>query len=85
MRIAPDQAAGDPFGVRIEQQLVGVETVAALGIVGAVHAIAVELARDDVGQIAMPDVIGALGERDAFQLAPAWPVEQAQLDLFGMR
>src|SRR5689334_21715491 len=43
MRIAPDQPAGEPLGVGIEQQLVGIEAVAAFGRVGPMDAIAVEL------------------------------------------
>ena len=82
MRIAPDQPPGEPPGIGIEQQLVGVEAVAVLGLVGAVDAIAVELPGRDVVQIAVPDVLGALGQFDAFEFAAALAVEQAQLDLF---
>jgi hypothetical protein len=31
----------------------------------------------------MPDILGALGQRDAPRLAPPVAVEQAQLDLLG--
>ena len=81
MRVAPDQPAGQPLGIGIEQQLVGVEAVAVLGLVGAVNAIAVELAGRYVVEIAVPDVFGALGQFDALEFAPALAVEQAQLDL----
>src|SRR5262249_55921168 len=40
MRIAPAQGSVEGLGVRIEQQLVGVEAVAAMRVVGAVDAIA---------------------------------------------
>jgi hypothetical protein len=49
-----------------------------------VHAIAVKLAGNDVGEIAVPHVVGALGQSDALDLAPAFLVEQAQFDLLGM-
>ena len=45
------------------------------------HAVTVELARGDVVEIAVPDVLGALRQRDALDLAPALAVEQAELDL----
>ena len=32
----------------------------------------------------MPDLVGALAQRDALQLAPAARVEEAQLDLLGV-
>ena len=44
MRVVPDQRLREPFGVRINQELVGIETKAALGLVRAMPAIAVELA-----------------------------------------
>jgi len=47
MRVAPDQPAGKRLGVRVDEQLVGVETKAALGLVGPMHPVAVELARRD--------------------------------------
>ena len=64
MRVAPDQPAGEPLGIGIEQQLVGVEAVAALGLIGPVDAIAVELPGRDVVEIAVPDVLGAFRQCD---------------------
>ena len=81
MRIAPYQPSGQPPGIGIEQQLVGVEAVAVLGLIGAVNAIAVELSGRNVVQIAVPDIFGALGQFDAFEFAAALAVEQAKLDL----
>src|SRR5437016_2396083 len=68
-----------PFGVGIEQQFVGIEAMSMLRIVRTMHAIPVDLAGHHLGQIAVPDVVGALGQCNAFQLAPPAPVEQAQL------
>src|SRR6202034_4871057 len=81
MRIAPHQPAGQPPRIGVEHKLVRIETVALLGRIGTVNAIAVKLAGRDVIQIAMPDVFGALGQFDALDLAPALAVEQTELDL----
>ena len=81
MRVAPDQTAREPLGVWIDQEFVEVEAESPLGLVGAMNAVAVELTRRDVVQIAMPDVVGALRQRDALDLAPAIVVEQAKFDL----
>ena len=77
MRVAPDQPAGQPFGIGIEQQLVGVEAVALLRLVGTIDAIPIELPGRDVVEIAMPDILGAFWQFDAFEFAPALTVEQA--------
>ena len=51
-------------------------------LVGPVDAIAVDLARQDVGQVAVPDQVGALGQDDAARfLVRLRRIEQAQLDL----
>src|SRR5947209_1823970 len=81
MRVAPDQPAGEPSRVGVEQQLVWVEAVALLGRIRPMHAIAVELPGRDVVEVTVPDVLGALGKLDAFEFAAALAVEQAQLDL----
>src|SRR3981081_2985699 len=81
MGIAPYQPSGQPPGVGVEQQLVGVEAVAVFGLVKSVNAIAIELSGRNVVQIAVPDIFGALGQFDAFELAAALTVEQAKLDL----
>ena len=72
------------LGVGVDQQLVRVEAVAVLRVVGAVDAVAVELPGPHVGQIAVPDLVGVFGQRDAVGLAPALLVEEAQLDLGGI-
>src|SRR6185437_7301801 len=57
------------------------EAMAVLGRVGPVHAIAIELPRRHVVEIAVPDVFAAFGQLDAFELTPSLIVEQAKLDL----
>src|SRR4051794_142897 len=81
MRVAPDQPAGEPPCIGIKQQLVGIEAVPVLRLVGTVDPIAIELSRRDVVEIAVPDVLGALGQLDALKLAAALAVEQAKLHL----
>src|SRR4051794_29524331 len=78
-----DLAADQP-GVWIEEQLGRIEAVAPVRVVRAVDAITVELPRARVGQIAVPDEVGALAQLDTLDLAPPARVEQAQLDALGV-
>src|SRR6266511_2608282 len=84
MRVAPAQGACDRTGVRIEQQLFRVEAHAGLRIVRPVNAIAIEQPRSRVGEVTMPDLIGLLAQRNAFELAPALGIEQAELNVLRM-
>src|SRR6185437_8562172 len=68
-RVAPDQPSRQPLGIAIEHELVAVEAMAMLRLIGAVHAIAVELSGRDVVEVAVPNVLAALGQLDAFELA----------------
>ncbi len=63
-RVAPADLAAHGLGVGVEQELGGIEAVPGLGLVGAVHAVAVVLARPGVGQVGVPVEVGALGQRD---------------------
>ncbi|MCY1418087.1 hypothetical protein D9M71_336340 [compost metagenome] len=83
-RFRPAQPAHQLLGVGIDQQLVGVEAVSGVGLVGAVHPVAVDLSRMGVGQVAVPDLVGVFGQVDALQFGLAGGVEQAQLDLGGV-
>ncbi len=80
MRVRPPDLARQRPGVGVDQQLVGVEPVPGLGIVGAVDAIAVELPRGHVRQIAVPDLVGPFGQRDPLRLRVARGIEQAEFD-----
>src|SRR5262249_17988997 len=84
MRVAPDQAPDELLGVGIEQQLVRIESKTALRIIGTIDPVAVGLSRRDIVEIAVPDVLGALGQRDPLDLASTVAVEQAKLDLLGV-
>jgi hypothetical protein len=77
MRVGPAQRPGHQAGVRVEQQFVRVEPIAALRRVRTVHAVAVELAGPGFGQIAMPDEVGAFAYVDPRYLPPTLGVEQA--------
>ena len=48
-----------------------IEAVSLLRRPGAVHAVAVELAGPQSGHVAVPDLVGVLGERDPRRLVSA--------------
>src|SRR5260370_35675612 len=79
MGIAPDQPSGKPLCIRINQELVGVEAKAALRLVRAVHPGTIDTAGHDVTEVAVPDVLRPLRQRDPLDPAPALPVERAGL------
>src|SRR6476620_10382764 len=85
MRIAPSQSSGKPLRIGVEQQLVGVEAVAVVRLIGTVNAIAVKLPGGNVVQIAVPDVLAALRQLNAFEFATTLADEQSQLDLLRVR
>ncbi|MCY1183857.1 hypothetical protein D9M73_245080 [compost metagenome] len=57
-RLRPAQPAHQLLGVGVDQQLVGVETVAVLRLVGAVNAVAVDLSGVGIGQVAVENFVG---------------------------
>ena len=57
-----------------------IEAESVLGIVSPVHPVAVELAWDDIVEIAVPNVLGAFGQRNALDLASTLSIEQTKLD-----
>src|SRR5947209_5388240 len=57
-RVAPLDPASDRLGVRVDEQLRGIEAMSLLGPVRTVDAIAVVLPRANVREIAVPDLIG---------------------------
>ncbi len=81
MRVVPADFALQRSRIRVDQQLVRIEAVPVRRIVGPVHAVAVELARPDLGQVAVPDLVGEFGQRDPLGLAPSLRIEEAELDL----
>src|SRR5262249_3298235 len=84
MRVAPDEAPCELSGVRVDEQLVRIEAQSALGLVWTMHPIPVELSRGNVVEVHVPDVLGALGQDDALDLAATVAVKQAKLDPTGL-
>src|SRR6185503_14548491 len=72
----------DRLRVRVDQELCGIEPVSRARIPGAVHPVAVALARADAGQVGVPDVRRLLCDGDA--LLAALVVEQAELHALGV-
>ena len=82
--VVPGQGADMGAGVGIEQQLVRIEPVAGVGLIRAVHAKAIDLARPDIGQPAVEELVGIFRQDDPFGLALAARIKQADLDLGGV-
>src|SRR3569833_1194503 len=82
---APTQFSDQLLGIGVEQQLVRIEAVAGVRLVGTVNAVAIDCARPHVGQITVPDLVGIFGQLDPFDLGLAGIVEQAKLDLGRIR
>ena len=78
--VVPADAAVQAPGIGIEEQLVRVEAVPAPRLVGAVHAIAVELSRLQAGDIAVPDLIRPLRQGEPLDLPAPLRIEQAEFD-----
>jgi hypothetical protein len=83
--VGPAQTPVDAPRIRIEQQLMRIESVPGLRLVGSMGAITIEQARTRIGQIAVPDFIGELRQREARDLASPRRIEQTKLDPLGMR
>src|SRR6185437_14457831 len=75
--VAPDQPPADSFGVGIEQQLVRIEAVPSLWVVGTIDAVTVELTGRNIIQMTVPDAFGMLGQCNAFDLSAPLAVKQA--------
>src|SRR5262249_26782936 len=82
MRIAPYEPSAQLPCIRIDEELVRVEAQSTLGLIGAMHPIAIELPRRPIAEIAMPDILGAFRQRDALDLPPAMALEKTDLDFF---
>ena len=66
-------------GIRIDKELGRVAAQAVFWFIGAIDAVAVALARGDVGEVNMPHMGGDLRHFDAFLVA--FFVDEAELDL----
>jgi hypothetical protein len=67
-RVAPLDRPRDRLGVGIEQELPRVEAMARGRFVGAVHAVPVVESRPPLGEVDVPDLIGALDHWDPVDL-----------------
>jgi hypothetical protein len=83
--IVPADLAVQQPRIRVDQQLVGIEAMAVLGLVGSVYAIAVELPRPKAGDIPMPDLVRSLRKRDPAGLVPPIGIVETQIDGCGVR
>ena len=84
-RVVPAQGAADPLRIGIENHLGRVEAVPGARFVRAAYPVAVQLPRPDAGQIAVPDEVGPLRQRDArLFLRRVGAFEEAQLHTLGM-
>ena len=82
MMLPPGKAADHFASVGIEQQASGVEAVAALRRIGAMHPVSVAESGCRTGKIAVPDMIGCFAHR---QRAHPRALEDTQFDRFGVR
>jgi hypothetical protein len=83
-RVVPLELADQLACIRIDHQLVGIEPVAGIGLIGAVHPIPVQQSGTGIGQIAVPHLVGVFRQIDAALLL-AGGVEKAELDSRRMR
>jgi hypothetical protein len=68
-------------GIRVQQQLVGIETMAVLWLVGAIYPIAITGCWLHAWQIAVPDLVRVLREFNPLHLFLAFTVEEANFNL----
>ena len=85
VRVIPHESPDQLPCIRVEQEFVGIETVALARFIRSVYAVTVRLAGRDVIETTVPDVCGALRKGDTRDLALARGIEQTEFDLFGMR
>src|SRR5947209_12262579 len=70
--------------VRIDQELMRIETMPIGGIVRAVHAIAVDGARPCIRQIAVPDLVRIFWKRNPFDFCRAIDIKDAKFNFRGV-
>ncbi|MNN35150.1 hypothetical protein D3C81_1489920 [compost metagenome] len=83
-RVGPAHRAAQQARVGVQQQLVRIEALAPAWLVGAVGAVTVQHAGLGQRQVAVPDLVGAFGQRQALDLLAAVGRKQAQLDACGV-
>ncbi len=79
-----DERPVEHRGERVDQQLGRIEPLSLQGVERSVGSQSVSVSGAQVLDVAMEDVAGALGQTDAFQLACAFGIKQAELDRRGV-
>ena len=83
-RGVPFELAGMGAGIGVQHQLVGIEAVPRVRLVGAMDAVAIEGAWPDLGQVPVEDLISVFGQFEARDLLVARAVEEAYLHAGGV-
>ena len=81
--IIPCQRAANGFGVRVEHDFLGIETVSLPRIVRAMDPVAIQLVGLHVRQISVPDLIRLLRQHDPLRLRTIG-IEETKLNLRGV-
>src|ERR1700751_1938886 len=84
-RRVPFYVADVGVRVRIQYQLVGIKPVASVRFIRSVNPIPIHRFRPNIGNVAMPDLIGVFWQLDSCEFSFATSVEQAKLDFGGIR
>ena len=79
VRVFPVKRPHGRLGVGVEQELVGVEAVAVIGVVRPVHPVTVELPEPAVGQVAVPDPVRPLPKLDPLDLLLPGRIKETKL------
>ena len=83
--VGPRERAADGLGIRVQQQLVGVEAQALGRFVRAIDSVAIELTGAQARHVRMPDAAGALAQPHPRRLALGLRIEQAEFHRLGAR
>jgi hypothetical protein len=76
----PGEPADDLLRVRIDQQLVGIEAMSRIRLVGSMHAISIHRPGSRLRKVPVPDFIGVFRQLEPLQLLLAIDVEKTELD-----
>jgi hypothetical protein len=82
LEVAPLQQTSDRFGIGIEEDLIGIETMPLVRSIGSVYAIAVKLAWPEAGEIAVPNPVPLFRKGDPVRFGSGFRrIEKAKLDV----
>src|SRR5262245_27376225 len=80
----PGYCADMRCGIRIDEQLMGIEPMTGIRLVWTIYAVAIRRPGRDCRQVTVPDLVGVLGQGNAIELALSRFVEDADFDAGGM-